>query len=493
MEQIALSPNFNDMTDSGFTRDNVSQGIYSSTSNQKILNKFGYSKDDIIGLPPAAHYEGVNCINKILASSLMIYLEPAIQVGPLSSGDEINAGNDLKKSGGIKLYDFDYNKGRQEYNKILSEIGIKPYTSFPIIVVAQVEGPVTESLSNEYSESMFESLGNLNVPFLKELKFITGKDNLSDIIGDVSNYFKNNANATVQSQAGWNQFVESTKGIMDSAISGTMGGARNIVGLVEKFIRSGQSGEVIHKLLMGSGIDFPLIWQGSSFSESYSLLIRLTCPNPFDSDQYEKYVVTNLARLLAFSIPVSDSNSTYTYPLSVTAYCPGLFNLDAACITSVEIVKGLDGNDIGYNQRPGTVDVRLQIDSLYSSLVHMKGEHSSGSDRLRPTLNKYIQTMRTMTVPPNPYNVEINGTEMNNISSSNVFNNNPNMVNYSPTGGIDTPTVSSSPTDDEVESYNTLLANTGRTSVDDYREYLADTPQLNPESNIQSWENVHIT
>ena len=148
-------------------------------------------------------------------------------------------------------------------------------------------------------------------------------------------------------------------------------------------------------LISGSKVDFRLIWNGSTFSPSYSFTVRLYNPYPQSYDAYKQTIIYPLARLLALMVPLSDSPHTYTFPLLCRVNCPGLFRIYAGYISSLDLIKGGENNDIAFNQLPGTVDIRITINELFSTMVAQKEEDGfvDNADNQRPTLKKYILTM----------------------------------------------------------------------------------------------------
>ncbi|MCK5021113.1 MAG: hypothetical protein KAS32_29150, partial [Candidatus Peribacteraceae bacterium] len=142
-------------------------------------------------------------------------------------------------------------------------------------------------------------------------------------------------------------------------------------------------------VMLGDKADFPMIWKNSSYSPSYSMTIRLHNPYPNSDIAHIKFIITPLAKLMALTLPRSSSESTFTFPFSCSVICPGLFRLKAGFISSLEVIKGGDGQDIAFSQRPATLDIRISFTDLYNSMII-----GSAGDNQRPTFADYIEDMK---------------------------------------------------------------------------------------------------
>jgi len=59
-------------------------------------------------------------------------------------------------------------------------------------------------------------------------------------------------------------------------------------------------------MVKGNKIDFPKVWKDSNMSQSYSIRIRLYCPNPVNDEAYIRDIVGPLSVLLVLGLPRSD-------------------------------------------------------------------------------------------------------------------------------------------------------------------------------------------
>lgn len=147
---------------------------------------------------------------------------------------------------------------------------------------------------------------------------------------------------------------------------------------------------MIGSLAAGSRIDFPMVWKTSAFQPSYSMTIRLYNPNPASEQTTKKYIIGPIAALMLLGIPISQDDSTYSWPFLHRVVSPGIYDLDPAYIQNITVIKGGDQQQISYRQRLSIVDVRMDFGSLFSSMLASRGN----SSKTRPTLRKYLASMQ---------------------------------------------------------------------------------------------------
>lgn len=415
--------------------------------------------DHIIGLPPVAHREfmgkDADVTNKVLGSMPVCRITPGL---PKS----------ITK--GIRIYDFDANGGRERWQNIIRicEGNLRSDIEPPLLVAFLNEGPVTESWQNEYSESMFEQIGNKALPAARELRYITGQERLSGALGEVSKRFdtggiqkglekiKNNDDIG----SGFKDALSGVLNLGSTLAGGALKGGGELLGDLENLAAGSPLGRTIMQLAYGSNIDFPMIWNASSYLPQYSITVRLVNPFPVSTNAYERYIIEPLIRLLAFTIPITDSASTYTYPIICKVECPGLFEIRAGYVQSIDVVKGLEGNDIGYMQRANTVDIKITFGDLYSTMVQFTDQADEGANQDRPTLKRYIDNMRGLARFPYPYESVVGNVTSNSVSyTSETTSFRPEETTG--TGSVAQPQESSRVNQNKKNSTNTLRNNTG--------------------------------
>jgi hypothetical protein len=357
-------------------------------------NIFKTSADTIFGLPPAAYYS-MDYQSVILNSMPVLELTPGF---PSFKGQGFT---------GLKLYKFDSNEGTTKFKQILNTLDIDLPTTMPMKYAFLYESPFTESFSNEYSESMFEEIANFKIPFLQEAKYISGKESTAGALDSLSGGFTGDGSVgkklteLYKGNESNDPFTTRAFNLGNQLAGATLGGAAKFAGAAESALKSyGNYGSQVLKLLEGSNIDFPKIWQYSSYSPSYSVTIRLINPNPMDNISYMTYIIKPLVYLLSFVTPISDSESTFSFPLLCKVNCPGLFKIDSGYIQSLDVIKGGEGGDISFKQRPGTIDVRISFAEMYNTMISLDRKFIANSDKDRPTLLKYVDNLRNTAITP---------------------------------------------------------------------------------------------
>jgi len=337
-------------------------------SSIPVLRSFSkdIDPDKVIGLPPNYLFDQTLASSDrelILASMPMMAIYPAYP--GLPNGDRA----------GLQTFNLKYDTGRDKYKMILDSVfgensGIYETKDHCIYVAFTNDASFTESFSSEFGESRFEQLGNMTAGAAEELRYMTG-------------------------QASMGASIKKMKESMGPILGTLTGAAGGLVGLGESALEAVSGGTGLSKILSGSKIDFPQMWKGSAYAPSYSVSVRLYNHNPRDFQLHRKYIVEPLAKLLAFIIPVSDSPSTFTYPVLCSVSCPGLFMLKAAYVSSIEVIKGGDSNNISFIQRPGIVDVKMTFNDLYGSMIAEDESKEEGfiKDPFRPTFKEYIDHM----------------------------------------------------------------------------------------------------
>ena len=201
---------------------------------------------------------------------------------------------------------------------------------------------VSESFSNDTTESSLASTINGYSDQLNEIKFLFGEDGTnaaSALLGGAS---------------------EATTSI-SQALSKGLGFAGG--GLIESLSSKG-----IDAALHGGKIIFPEIWSNSDFSRSYNLDIKLRTPD-HDSLSIFLNILKPYCKILALTLPreYGDDPNTYSSPFLVRAYCKGKFNIEMGMISSISVNKGATGcwNDDGL---PTQLDISIEIKDLYSKM-----------------------------------------------------------------------------------------------------------------------------
>ncbi len=343
--------------------------------------------ENIIGLPPQATMDSYpNAIVQSFVKSCFNVCR-IIPAWPETSG---------LASKGLHIYSLNHLKGSQKYAKIISDSiptegdvpavlsGLKSNadsavnagpnaerSGFRSIQLAYLnETSITETFNQEFGPSMFEEMAQMAGGKVAELRRITGANSgsnaiqaLQNKVGEKGGVLSGLVNVGLE---GYQQYQKAMEGVLTS-----VGGAGAA------------------KLLSGSKVDFPQVWKGANYQTGHSITVRLYNPVPTSYPAYCNYIIIPLLRIIALCTPLSDPAAiTYNMPVLCTINCTGLWEIKAGFVSSIEVIKGGEANDISFKQHPGMVDVRLSFGELYNVITTNDNNH-----RDRPTLKKYIQNM----------------------------------------------------------------------------------------------------
>jgi hypothetical protein len=233
---------------------------------------------------------------------------------------------------------------------------------------------VSESFSNDTTESSLASQVNQFSDQINEIRFLFGSD------GGVSSVMEGLGTST-----------ESITGAITQGL-GKMGIGSGTVGSL------GSKG--VSTITQGGKIIFPEIWANSDYSKSFNLEIKLRSP---DNDPLSIFlnIIKPYCKLLALTIPrpvsTNDLNS-YSAPFLVRAYSKGKFNIDMGIITGLNINKGGTGqwNDDGL---PTQIDISVEIKDLYSKFAMTKVDNFSNWNNVKNVVNNtaYMDFLANMS------------------------------------------------------------------------------------------------
>lgn len=333
--------------------------------------------DDIIGLPPSAYYAhgDIDVTNFILNSMPIMEIYPGLP--KYGEGEALFSDSQGKtsKGKGMQLYSFDEASGQDQYFKILQNAGVTYYNDLPLRVAFQGTDTITESWSAEYNESKFEELGNAGVPFIREARYLTGQRDMAKAAERLVKQFE--------------------KSPVLQGFARTLQGGIAVSENTVKEIAPDRYEQQMMKLFAGSNLDFPKIWAGASFSPSYSATIKLFNPYPNDDESFIKYMVDPIIKILALIVPVSDSESTFSFPLICKVNCPGMFEIKMGYIGNIDLTKGGTNNDFAFDQQFHSAEIRITFHEMYSTMISLNEEYRTTSDANRPTLKAYRDNIVT--------------------------------------------------------------------------------------------------
>lgn len=313
---------------------------------------------DIIGMPPDTH----------VSDDLMINSMPILQITPHEP--KMNIG----------LTSFILETKWNEYVNILAKHKYKPGTDSYLKVAFLADNFPTDSFSNEYGESFLNKITDVVSQGAGEITQMMGARDLGEAGAELSRFAKTMGADIVSS--GIDKILKKSKDVQDKLREG---------GKTSQFV--GATAGMISRMAAGARVDFPQVWKNSGFSPSYSITVRLYNPYPSNLYSTKKYIIGPIAALLSLALPRAgkegEEANTYNWPFFHKINCPGIFNLDPGFISNISVIKGGDQQQIGWNQALSIVDVRIDMGSLFNSLLLEVGEIANH----RPTLRTYLDGM----------------------------------------------------------------------------------------------------
>ena len=138
---------------------------------QHDLTRKGIEIPDIIGLPPINYHspsDGGELIARYQYETM-----PLMAIYPKWTK--------VKEGDGLHLFTLDHGEGLFRYNKILAAAGVPEGAILDKLLVSFLNNAaISESFGNEYSESKFESIGNMASDNFSELVKIAGQDSVGE-------------------------------------------------------------------------------------------------------------------------------------------------------------------------------------------------------------------------------------------------------------------------------------------------------------------------
>jgi len=316
------------------------------------------------GLPPASYVS-----NDMIVNSM-----PVMQITP--GQPNLIVGQQL----------FKVTPDLNRYNKLLANHGFA--TSHPIKLAFIADNFPTDTFSNEYGETFLQRFTDVASRGLAEIAQMTGQTTAVGGLRDIGTLFSDLGEGV----GGITGQILGTAGRGATGAATSLENLQNILRTSEtrgnQFL--GNALQTISKMVGGHRVDFPQIWRNSGFTPSYTATIRLYNPNPGNQKSTRYHIIGPLAVILCLAMPRTDNGTSYYFPFFHKIQSKGIYTLDPAMITNVTVIKGGDQQQIGFTQRMGVVDVRIDFGSLYTTIV---AEEEGVTKARRPTLNNYLESM----------------------------------------------------------------------------------------------------
>lgn len=260
------------------------------------------------------------------------------------------------------------------YHELLALYGYE-LDSEPLRIAFLADSFPTDSFTNEYSESQLNRITDVASQTAQEIAQMVGVKSVGAGLNKIKNALgSEGAGGALSGMIGMGQSAADTIG----------------TGFNKMFPVLTGGGSLVSRLATGARVDFPLLWRNSAFQPSYSVTCRLYNPAPGDDEITEKYIIGPIAAILCLCLPQSKDGYTYSWPFLHKIKCKGFFDLGAAYISNVSIIKGGDQQQIAWNKRLGIVDVRIDFGGLYASML--TGEENPDQDK--SSLTSYLAILK---------------------------------------------------------------------------------------------------
>ena len=226
----------------------------------------------------------------------------------------------------------------QDYSMFEEVIGVTNGVSFAFDPVSSI----TDSISNETSDSMFTSMLNEVSSKAREVEFVTGQIGID---------------------TGLANYEGSTPTIGNSTIG-------NIASRIGSFLNNS-----IH----GMNVRFPKIWNDSSSSKDYNIEMHFITPYATTFCKW-RYVLVPFFHIFCLTAPRSIKTvMNYSRPFLIKAYSKGYFNVEMGIITSLQWKRFGDGDMISGDGVPTQIDVSVAFQDMYYQLAMSKMSGITGS------------------------------------------------------------------------------------------------------------------
>jgi len=229
------------------------------------------------------------------------------------------------------------------------------------------------NFSNSYGDTFLQQLNNIVSNTARQLLYISPYGNLGQTIDHFQRVLQQLSN---ESQGASKALLSMLNNIITST--------RNLASSVAN--KAPTLGTLFGNLAQGKRIVFPKIWQGSSFSNSYTIRTTLYALSD-DPDEIKKRILLPLAILLIISTPIASDEYFYQYPFVIQAEIEGVRDLPAAVITDLRINLGGERSFYDIDKKYLAIDIEFNVMDVYDVMVTSLTDSSS----IVPTTTKWFK------------------------------------------------------------------------------------------------------
>lgn len=247
---------------------------------------------------------------------------------------------------------------------------------------------ISEDANNSYGTSKIAEMVGEKSATARESEMFLGKDTFGD-----------RATRAVQSLKAWNP-----KALLESLFS--YDSALTL------------TANSLFRVVNGSQLAFPDVWQDSKFDRSYNISFKFYSPYG-DKLAIFRYVYVPFIALLALCLPKQDGILGYAQPFFIRLNAPGWFTIDLGVVNSLTISKG--GSDMLWtvDGLPQMIEVNMSVTDLYPSLTISKSDSMLKYTR---DMKRYLENMAGIR-PDELSFLKVKAAIERKISNSVLFNN----------------------------------------------------------------------
>ena len=269
----------------------------------------------------------------------------------------------------------------RNWANVTSRGGIRSVmTAGSIPFYVDTDASISESFSNNTTQSMLASTVNSISDMGRELSFLLGGTSSLESMDSILN----------------NDEVRASMQNVNDIVGKLLNGRNN------SFLSNLASH--LTTVAAGGKLIFPEIWSDSSFSKNYNVNIKLIAPDP-DKTSVFLNVIAPLMHLIALVGPkqATDNVNGYVSPFLVRAVYKGFFNVDMGIITSMSVNKGAECQWTREGV-PTSVEVSFEIKDLYPT---MSITPTSFGSKIYTTGNTALMDYIANLCGCNPYDIDI--------------------------------------------------------------------------------------
>jgi hypothetical protein len=129
-----------------------------------------------------------------------------------------------------------------------------------------------------------------------------------------------------------------------------------------------RTSNALFRVVNGSQLFFPDMWQDSRFDKSYNISFKFYSPYG-DKTSIFRYVYVPFIALLAMALPKQDGLLGYEKPFVMKMMRPGYFDINMGVVTSMSITKGGADSLWTVDGFPQMIEVNMNVVDLYPQMV----------------------------------------------------------------------------------------------------------------------------